>query len=122
MTDYSDARFWAISSIGYGKGFTPQEALDNYVRIQARNYPARTTVFKTAPKWKEALRSGEAAPEIWKAPEEADGFVIGMGSHWTKDGSPVREFDGEDRVLCPACHSAVAHHVAYAYETERCVV
>lgn len=121
MKDYKDAPFWAISSIGYGKGFTPEEALDNYVQIQVRNYPANTTAFKTKPKWAEALRSGEAAPEIWKAPEGFTGFVIGMGAHWTRDEGGSQEFQGEDRVLCPACSSAVAHHVAYASQTGKCV-
>jgi hypothetical protein len=122
MKDYGKAQFWAISSIGYGKGFSPEEALDNYVKTQVRNFAASTTVFKTKAKWEEALRSGEAAPEIWKAPEEADGFVFGMGAPWPKDEQRVREFEGEDRVLCPVCSSAVAHHVAYTSQTGKCVV
>lgn len=123
MTDYTEARYWAISSIGYGKGFTAHEALDNYVAIQARNHPASTTVFKTKPKWEEALRSGEAAPEIWRAPEGFTGFVMGMGAHWTREeGEPrSQEFQAEDRVLCSACHTAVAHHVAHVSRTGQCV-
>lgn len=101
MKDYSTARFWAISSIGYGKGFDAAEALENYVKTQLRNHPASTTVFKTKAKWEEALRTGEAKPTLFQAPEGYTGFVIGMGSHWTRevDGKTEhREFAVEDRV------------------------
>jgi hypothetical protein len=101
MTDYSTARYWAISSIGYGKGFDAEEAVRNYVATQLRNYPASTTVFKTRKAWTAALTDGEAAPQVWLAPEGWTGFVLGMGSHWTRevDGKTEhRRFEAEDRV------------------------
>lgn len=90
MTDYSDARFYAISGIGYGKGFTAEEAVENYVKIQLRNHPAKNTVFGTRAKWEAALRTGEAKPQVWHAPEGATGFILDSRIHWTmKDGSHV---------------------------------
>ena len=101
MTDYTDARFWAISGLGYGKGFTPEEAVENYVKSQLRNIRASDTIFKTRPKFEAALRDGEAKAQVWKSPEGYTGFVTGMGSQWTRevDGkTEYREFAAEDRV------------------------
>jgi hypothetical protein len=102
MTDYSTARYWAISGLGYGKGFTPAEAVDNYIKTQMRNHPARTTVFKTAKAWRAALTTGECRAQVWKSPEGYDGFTVGIGSMWTRelpDGShDYRQFRAEDRV------------------------
>lgn len=83
MKDYNGAPYWAISGVGYGRGFTAEEAVENYVAIQLRNYPASTTIFKTKPKWEAALRDGEAKAEVWKAPEGTTGFVVDhRGLQW----------------------------------------
>jgi hypothetical protein len=76
--------YWAVSSIGWGKGSTIDEAVDNYVKTQLRNYSATSTIFRTKPKWEAALRSGEASPDVWQAPSGVHGFVIDhRGMHWT---------------------------------------
>lgn len=82
MKDYSKSRFYAISGIGYGKGDTPEEAVDNYVATQLRNHPAKNTVFKTKPKWEAALRSGDAKGIVWEAPEGTVGFVLDGRVRW----------------------------------------
>lgn len=83
MKDYTDARYWAISGLGYGKGFTPEEAVENYVAIQLRNYRAKDTIFGTRPKFEAALREGEVKAEVWKAPEGTTGFVVDhRGLQW----------------------------------------
>jgi hypothetical protein len=83
IKDYSGARYWALGPMGYGKGFTAFEAVQNYVSVQLRNFPAKTTVFKTRAKFKAALEGGEVAAKVLMAPEGYDGFVHGMGSWWT---------------------------------------
>jgi hypothetical protein len=91
MTDYSDARYFAISGAGYGKGYTPEEARENYEKTQAMNF---RHIEKS--EWQEG---GEFAPVVWLAPEGATGFVMGMGTHWTdSDGQTVREFSEADKV------------------------
>lgn len=81
--DYSNARFYAISSIGYGKGFTAEEAVENYVKTQLRNHDWRNTIFQSRKDWEEALRTGEAKAQVWAAPREAEGFVLAYdGLHW----------------------------------------
>lgn len=58
--------------------------MNNYVTTQTRNHPASQTVFKTKPKWRAALSpGGEAAAQVFKAPEGYDGFVIGYDNVWT---------------------------------------
>jgi hypothetical protein len=99
MTDYTNARYWALSSIGYGKGHTPEEAVENYVTSQLRNFRAKDTIFKTRPKWEAALRNGEASPSLWLAPEGFTGFVNGMGSWWTREEGDNQEFSIHDRVF-----------------------
>lgn len=80
--DYSKALFYAISGLGYGKGFTPEEAVENYVTTQLRNYPAKSTIYKTRPKWQEALRTGDAKAVVWEAPEGTVGFVLDSRVRW----------------------------------------
>ena len=113
--DYSDARFFAISSIGYGKGFTAEEAVENYVATQLANHPASSTVFGTKAKWEEALRSGEAQADVWQAPEGWTGFVLGFdGLHWTRDveegGETKRRHqaaNGREERVCSICLTTV---------------
>lgn len=95
--------FYAVSSIGWGKGSTIEEAVENYVTTQLRNYPASMTVFKTRAKWEQALRSGEASADVWRAPHGAQGFIIDdMGLHWT-NVSGVIESDAElDQLVQPS--------------------
>lgn len=68
--DYTDARYWAIGGIGYGRGFTAQEALDNYVSVQLRNWKGHTRITE------DRLRDGELKPKVYLAPEGVQGFVI----------------------------------------------
>lgn len=99
MPDYSEARFYAISRIGYGKGFTADEAIENYVRIQLRNYPPRTTVFKTKAKWEAALRTGEAKPTLFHAPEGAVGFVLDYTTvRWHMSDDTYQDVTADERV------------------------
>jgi hypothetical protein len=91
MTDYSDARYFAISGAGYGKGHSPKEARENYEKTQAMNF---RHIEKA--QWREG---GEFAPTIYLAPEGATGFVLGMGLHWTDaDGNTLREAEVSDQV------------------------
>lgn len=83
-------RYWAISGMGYGKGNTPGEAIENYVATQKRNLPAKSTVFKTPKAWDEALRTGAAKADVWHAPEGTVGFVLDPSLKWeTADGTYV---------------------------------
>lgn len=77
MTDYTDARFYAISAIGYGKGFTAEEASENYYDVQARNFSyLHRTIKGRIMKLKET-----APPTVFEAPADAESFVT--------DGSQV---------------------------------
>lgn len=92
MTDYSDARYFAISGAGYGKGFTPEEARENYEKTQAMNF---RHIDKA--EWREG---GDFAPDLWMAPEGATGFILGVGGlHWTdSDGKMMATPTEGDRV------------------------
>lgn len=82
-------RYWAISGLGYGKGNTPGEAIENYVAAQKRNLPAKSTIYGTPKKWDEALRTGEAKADVWRAPDGATGFVLDPSLKWEIDGKYV---------------------------------
>jgi hypothetical protein len=98
MTDYTTARYYAISSIGYGKGFSAEEAIENYVAIQRRNHHWKTTVFKSSKAWEEALRTGEAKAKVWQAPEGTTGFEYGFGGlRWVKGDEYVPAQESELR-------------------------
>lgn len=99
MKDYSDARFYAISGIGYGKGFTPEEAQENYVATQLRNYPARSTVYGTRKKWQEALTTGDAKAIVWEAPEGTTGFVLDGRVRWQDADGKYTDADLSHRYI-----------------------
>src|SRR5690349_5370067 len=104
-TDYSKARFFALGSMGYGKGFDAEEAVENYVKTQVRNHRIKDLIFKTKAEFETYLRSNV---EVFKAPDDfapgfSVGFIIGFGTRWTRtddDGKIVeyREFRIEDKV------------------------
>lgn len=97
-TDYSTARFYAITGIGYGKGFDAQEASRNYVNTQLRNVPAEQTVFKTRAKFRAALVTGELKPEVYYAPDGASGFRLGSDFVWTFDDGHTEPVSAEHKV------------------------
>lgn len=79
MTDYATAPYWAITGLGYGKGFTPEEAVENYLRIQMRNWQQSREAI---------LDAGWG--RVWKAPEGTTGFVADGEIRWEIDGEYVK--------------------------------
>lgn len=80
--------FYAITGIGWGKGETRQEAKQNYLDAQRRNYRGITD---------EEL--DDAWGFVWKAPEGATGFALDMVLYWhMEDGSTVKA-DPSQRVV-----------------------
>lgn len=105
--DYSNSRYFAISGIGYGKGDSPVEAIENYVETQLRNIRAKDTIFGTKAKLEEGLRTGNFQAIVWKAPEDATGFVLGMGLQWEmSDGRYVPAVE-DDQLVCATCGKAL---------------
>lgn len=93
LRSYKTARYFAISAIGYGKGFTQEEALENYVKTIMRDIPVSSTVFDTRKEWEEALRSGVAQAQVWIAPEGWDGFLLAFdGLSWKRDVKGKTEY------------------------------
>lgn len=93
IRNYSNARYFAISSIGYGKGFSEEEALENYVKSQLRNIPFEHTIFETKKEWEAALRSGMAQAQVWLAPEGWTGFTLAFdGLRWKRDVKGATEY------------------------------
>lgn len=68
------AKFYAISSLGWGVGSTLVEARDNYLAAQHRNFPNSSDEL-----------IDESWGYIWQAPEGAVGFFHGVdaGLNWT---------------------------------------
>ena len=97
MKDYSDARYYAISSIGYGKGFTPEEAEENYLAQQARNF---SHLHRTM-KGRIAKGREMAPPAIFKAPADATGFILDGAVRWTipTEGGQRLEAVTEEQVI-----------------------
>lgn len=85
MKDYSDATFWAISSLGYGRGYDVQEAVTNHDRIVSRDY--RDMLNRPV---------GEIPMLVWE--RAADGFVLDSQVRWETDGKYVgSDVDSECR-------------------------
>ena len=94
-----DANVYAISSIGWGKGFTQDEAIEQYVKMQLSAYPAKQTVFKTRKAFEEDLRNGSLKPQLFNAPEGTTGFVLDgpTGLHW-RIGDNLEPAKEEERI------------------------
>jgi len=94
--DYSTARYWVISDVAYGKGFTAEEARLNYRATLRRDFSHLT---------EEEIE--EFTPDVaWHAPEEATGFFSGYFMDggpkimWTKDNGEtnVRRAEAADLI------------------------
>lgn len=73
-------RYYALSGLGWGRGNTPGEAIENYVESNSRNW--KMTIFKSRAGFEKALRTGDAKPQVWHAPEGATGFVQDTILRW----------------------------------------
>lgn len=84
MTDI----YYALTSIGWGRGSTLVEAHKNYVDAQHRNFPHLTD---------DELR--ESWGFIWQAPADTTGFNHGVeGLYWTFDDKDGELADPGQRV------------------------
>lgn len=63
--------YYAITGLGWGRGDTPVEAEQTYLRIQRQNFRSLTD---------EDL--AEAWGFVWQAPEGATGFVMDFQIYW----------------------------------------
>lgn len=77
-TDYSDARFWAISGLGYGKGYSVEEAVINHDEWVGRDFKKML-----------AVPIEEVGLVVWESGDDVDGFA---GGSWTALRSLIREF------------------------------
>lgn len=95
------SEYFAIGPRGWGRGSTPQEALDVYVGYQSW-IKVKDTVFKRRADLDAYLRE---QAQVWLAPEGATGFFSAspLGLHWTFDGdrrNPV-PFEWDQKVVLP---------------------
>ena len=68
-------KYWAIASIGWGRGSSPSEAVEEYEKAQRRNFP-RITDEELAESW----------GFVWEVPEEVTGFQHGVeGLYFTSE-------------------------------------
>lgn len=75
--------YYAISSIGWGTGDTPEEAVDNYFDVQASNRPS----YYNEKDWMAGV-SQWAQPVVHYAPEGAHEFALDLQGR-------VRWFDSD---------------------------
>lgn len=74
--------YYAVSSIGYGRAETPEEAFENYVAAQKRSFNHLTV----------AQLLDIAPGQVLKAPEGAEGFILDGRLFWTDaDEKVIRE-------------------------------
>jgi hypothetical protein len=72
--------YYAISGLGWGRGDTIEAAHRNYV------------------KWKAALETGDAKPDIWLAPEGTKGFIYDGKLQWYDADDNYTDATAEERV------------------------
>lgn len=82
--DYTNARYWAISTLGYGKGFSVEEAVANHDEWVGRDYAESLKV-----------PIGSVALTVWESGDDVDGFA--GTTYWTSGGATVSEF-AEDEI------------------------
>lgn len=87
MKSYDDAPFWAITGIGYGRGFTADEAVENYRAIQRRNFPHMSSDDLD-----------ECWGYVWRAPDGTTGFHADSKVWWELSDDSNVEADPSQRV------------------------
>lgn len=87
MSDYTFAPFYAVTGIGYGKGFTVDEALDNYREAQRRNFSHLSDD-----------ELDEAWGFVWAVPETTVGFAADSTIWWELDDGTRVKSDASQRV------------------------
>jgi hypothetical protein len=83
-TEIANARYYAISSIGWGRATTPAQAIENYVTQNGGQW--KSTIYKTRKQWETSLRVGDARATLFIAPEGATGFYLDGAVHWMFEG------------------------------------
>lgn len=106
MTDYTNARFYAISNAGYGKGHTAVEAAVNYIESVTRDIKIKQTVFKDRTEMVEYFTNGPGAAIVWEAPEGTVGFVLGS----VPGHGIVPQWEGKDGKYTVSSESQVIHN------------
>lgn len=88
--DYSKAQFWAISSLGYGKGFSLNEAIVNHDKTISRDYGSMLSVPVTF-----------VPLMVWKPKDEnVTGFYLdGSGPHWTVGDEGVGQDSSLEEII-----------------------
>lgn len=89
--------YYAISSVGYGKGETPAEARETHQEYAVAAKPS----FVSKKDWMAALENEPV--QVFIAPEEATGFVLDAGVvYWVReDGRRLGRADA--CITCPRC-------------------
>lgn len=72
MLDTATPRFYAISELGYGRAFTPKDAVRNYMRIQIDDY---SPLVEDKHAFAEIMN--ENLPGVWVAPPLTVGYADG---------------------------------------------
>lgn len=72
MLDTTTPRFYAISELGYGRAFTPAEAVKNYMRIAIDDY---SPLIEDKHAFAEIMN--ENLPNLWVAPANTVGYADG---------------------------------------------
>lgn len=104
MKDITKARIWAISSIGYGRGDTIAEAVENHDEAQARNYGSML-----------AVPVAEIPLMVWEAPDGVTGFYADPAIHWTAGNEDRADADPATQIR--AARNADRHWIEWAAET-----
>lgn len=102
--DYTEAPFYAIGGPGYGKGFTEEEAVANYVAAVTRGVSVKNTAFKSKAEMTAYFTAGGGAPITWRPPVGTVGFVLGpVPGHGTvpqwEDGNGNYSVSTEEQVV-----------------------
>lgn len=98
-TTETTPRYYALNGIGWGRGNTPGEAIENFVANVGRRW--KTTVYKSRASFEKELRTGDIKPQVWHAPEGTTGFVLDSILNWTSgdDNDVYTPADYRDQLL-----------------------
>ena len=80
--------YYAITGIGWGRGETPEAAVEEYYRAQKRSWPHLTLSQLDEDFW----------GFVWNAPEGATGFYAESDLHWRMEDGSVEDSDEAQRV------------------------
>lgn len=105
MLDPITPRFYAVARLGAGKGFTPSDAVKDYMEAQFDAFERGTSFTRDLDEFVAYFEHGPGRPALWVAPPETKTCSIkGDTPVWHLSNGTIIEAKFEQKIIDPEEH------------------